>query len=129
TGESSYTTTSPSGPSGHPVSSAAQALPHDGGGKESRTIGVQRIRDGGIESFSASFRRSARVPPQSAKDHRDSIFSWVTPDPAPPAADAGSTMRIVLVAGLGLLIVLAIAAGVFLSHRIMGSAPPARIGN
>jgi localization factor PodJL len=128
-GESSYSITSPSGPSGHPSSSAGQALLHDEGGKESRTIGAQRIRDGGIESFSASVRRFARVPPQSANVHRDSIFSWVTPHPAPPAADAGSTMRIVLVGGLALLIILAIAAGVFLSHRIIGSAPPARIGN
>ncbi|HWY13872.1 MAG TPA: hypothetical protein VNX86_01875 [Rhizomicrobium sp.] len=112
---------------GHPASSAGQALPHDGGGKENLATGTQRIRDTGVQSFAASVRRSTRVP--AAKDHRDSIFSWVTPHPAPPAADAGSTMRIVLVAGLALLIIMAIAAGVFLSHRIIGSAPPARIGN
>jgi len=77
------------------------------------------------ESFLAAARRTARAATstQAEQARRNAFLSWVAPQASEHAADDGSR-RFVLLVGLGVLIVAAIAAGVFLSRNLTPSPAP-----
>jgi localization factor PodJL len=77
------------------------------------------------ETFLAAARRSAQAATDTVQDQRRSMFSWG--DPAPLAADTGERekTRVVLLAGLGILIVTALVAGIVLSRTFTSSSSPA----
>lgn len=75
------------------------------------------------ESFLAAARRTARAATDTEQDQRRGVFSWGEPAAVPDADEREKRTRILLLAGIGVLIVSALVAGVILSRSFISPAP------
>ncbi|HEY3638430.1 MAG TPA: hypothetical protein VGK90_09795 [Rhizomicrobium sp.] len=78
----------------------------------------------GVESFLAAARRNARAAAEPDQEQRKSLFSWGEPAAAAAESDERGKTRVVLLAGLGVLIVAALVAGIVLSRTFSDSTLP-----
>jgi localization factor PodJL len=76
-----------------------------------------------VEDFLSAARRSARAASEKAETEKQSRFSW---GGQPAEGEAKPQSRFLMLGVFGLVVVLALSAGLLLSHRLYAPAPVAR---